>query len=578
MFENGNRIGINEVIFKGITKEDILSYVYNSKAGGEIEVSFRPSDKRQVAFKLITSDKHFALMKTGDMPNWLKGELSRFNVNRQFEEEGFFERINREDSPINLLMGSRSFYEGWDSNRPNVINFINIGLGEDARKFILQSVGRGIRIEPIKDKRRRLLPLYNAKEIDGDLFSQLKSTASPRALPIETLFIFGTNRKALETVIGELEKERRWEDEHQLPLFVINPQAEGQELLVPVYRYADHPIGAETEQIKSFPISDEDLRILKKFAQFVPDDRVLLMRYETEPAKVQLLRKNLIGESNFKSGERNFKNIDLLIQRVFDYFDVVPKEFERIKGWEEEIRHFRGVKVYLKDVTELEEKIGRVKGYPQSKKQLEEELSKLSLEARQKIQELLIKEATETYEYDHKRIKIKYVANHYYIPLILSVDDKVDYIKHIIKTPSEARFINDLENHLAKSDNKFKEFDWWLFSKLDESLDEVYIPYYNPTVNKISEFHPDFIFWLRKGRDYRIVFIDPKGTEHTSAYRKIEGYKRLFEENGKNRVFNHDGFEVRIKLFLKPEDTSKVLPEYRQYWLDDIGKMLKATG
>jgi len=35
-----------------------------------------------------------------------------------------------------------------------------------------------------------------------------------------------------------------------------------------------------------------------------------------------------------------------------------------------------------------------------------------------------------------------------------------------------------------------------LFSKLDESLDEVYIPYYNPNMNKISRFYPDFIFWF----------------------------------------------------------------------------------
>ena len=31
-------------------------------------------------------------------------------------------------------MGSRAFYEGWDSNRPNVMNFINIG-SRDAKKF-----------------------------------------------------------------------------------------------------------------------------------------------------------------------------------------------------------------------------------------------------------------------------------------------------------------------------------------------------------------------------------------------------------------------------------------------------------
>jgi hypothetical protein len=58
-------------------------------------------------------------------------------------------------------MGSRSFYEGWDSNRPNIILFINIGKGIDARKFVLQSIGRGVRIEPIPNKRRRALFLYN---------------------------------------------------------------------------------------------------------------------------------------------------------------------------------------------------------------------------------------------------------------------------------------------------------------------------------------------------------------------------------------------------------------------------------
>ncbi|MCL0048483.1 restriction endonuclease subunit R, partial [Dehalococcoidia bacterium] len=128
-------------VFKNIRLKDVLKSIYNSDSPGEIEISFRPSDKKQVAFKLTTSDKHFALSKTGDIPSWLKEELDRFNVNHQFEEEGFFERINRDDSPINILMGSRAFYEGWDSNRPNIINFINIGTGTDAKKFILQSVG-----------------------------------------------------------------------------------------------------------------------------------------------------------------------------------------------------------------------------------------------------------------------------------------------------------------------------------------------------------------------------------------------------------------------------------------------------
>ncbi len=126
VFGEGKRIKIDEEIFHGILLKDIWNYIYNSDSPGEIEISFRPSDRKQVAFKLTTSDKHFALSKTGDIPGWLKEELERFNINHQFEEEGFFERINQDDSPINILMGSRAFYEGWDSNRPNIINFIKI--------------------------------------------------------------------------------------------------------------------------------------------------------------------------------------------------------------------------------------------------------------------------------------------------------------------------------------------------------------------------------------------------------------------------------------------------------------------
>lgn len=70
-------------------------------------------------------------------------------LSESFENESYFKNLNN-SLDINILMGSRSFYEGWDSNRPNVLLFINIGTGNDAKKFVMQSVGRGIRIEPLK--------------------------------------------------------------------------------------------------------------------------------------------------------------------------------------------------------------------------------------------------------------------------------------------------------------------------------------------------------------------------------------------------------------------------------------------
>ncbi|MDI6839868.1 MAG: DEAD/DEAH box helicase family protein [bacterium] len=577
IFEDGRKIKIDETIFKNITKEDILNYVYNSKSGGEIEILRRPSNKKELAFKLKTSDKHFALIKIGDISGWLKEKLAGYEVQERFEDESYFENLNRENSEINILMGSRGFYEGWDSNRPNVINFINIGMGEDAKKFILQSVGRGVRIEPIRDKRKRLLQVYNAKEIDGEeLFNKIKN----KVLPIETLFIFATNRSALAKVVQELERERKREGEAQLSLFV-NDEARKHKLLVPTYKSANYPLLKTEEPIK-FEISTKDFEVLNKFNEFVPDDRVFLMRYNTEPIKIELLRRRLNNQSNFKFGEKGFKNVDLLIQRFFDYLSVVPEEFEGLKELEKEIKHFKNIRVYLKDINEIQKKIEAIRQFKDPsvlERELKEKYGRREITLEQYTEG--IKESArmvreERVEYQSKQLRIKYIANHYYLPLILSDDEKIDYIKHVIKTSSEVKFINDLENYLVKNANKFKMFDWWLFSKLDESLDEIYIPYYNPNVNKISRFYPDFIFWLKKGDNYFIVFVDPKGTEHTSAYRKIDGYKALFEENGEERVFNHNGFKVRIKLLLRPEDVSKALTEYKQYWFDNIEKMLEA--
>lgn len=573
MFEDGIKLIVDEVVLQSISIDDLLNHVYNSSTGGEIELSFRPSDKSQVAFKLTTCDKHFALMKVGDMPPWLKDELSRFNISHQFEEEGFFQKINQDDSPINILMGSRSFYEGWDSNRPNIINYINIGVGEDAKKFILQSTGRGVRIEPLKDKRKRLQYLYNAKEIPQELFDKVKD----KVLPVETLFIFGTNRNALETVIKELQTEKTKGSGLQLSLF-LNPEAEQAKLLVPTYKPAEQPIYKAKERSK-FEISQQDFEILNRYVQFIPDDRVLLMKYNTEPIKTKLLRENLNQQGNFRLGDKNFKNVDLLVQRIFDYFGITLEEFKELKKLEQEIRHFRSITVMLDDISAIQKKVDSVRDYPEKKKQLEGELLKLSPEVQRKFRNLLAKEAAETYEHEHKKIEIKYVANHYYIPLILSENEKVDYIKHVIRTTSEVKFINDLEDYLTKSDSKFKEFDWWFFSKLDESLDEVYIPYYNPAANKISPFYPDFIFWLAKGNDYLILFVDPKGTEHPQWADKLNGYKELFVENGKAKVIRSNGLSARVKLLLRAADATTVkqrFPEHSPYWFDAIDDMLDA--
>jgi len=568
MFEEGSAIEIDQQVYEALSKRDILEHVCNSSSSGQIEILIRPSNRQELAFKLKTSERPFALIKIGDISGWLKEELAGYEVSERFEDESYFERLNEDDSEINILMGSRTFYEGWDSNRPNVVNFINIGVGTDAKKFILQSVGRGVRIEPLKNRRKRLVHLYNANQVEESLFRQIKD----KALPIETLLIFGTNRKALQTVIAELDQQK--EPVKRLSLFV-NEEAKERKLLIPTYKEADHTL-IEQRRLAKFEISEAELDLLKRYLGFIHDDRILLAMYETQPEELRILWDSLnIPEDHYKRGERSLKNIDLLVRRVLDYFDVIPEEFKQLKELEDEIRHFKNIRVSLKDIRQLQSKIHQVRDFPHKKQKLEAELSRISPEAQQAVQAMLLKEASQTFEHEGRKVNIKYVANHYYIPIILSETEKVDYIKHIIKTPSEVKFINDLEAYLHDN-NQFKEFDWWLFSKLDETLDEVYIPYYDPNANRIRHFMPDFVFWLQKEDDYYIIFIDPKGTSHTDYMHKVDGYKTIFEEDHSgSRVLRHDMLRVRVFAFLYTDDVNKLpLEGYREYWFDSIGKAL----
>ncbi len=314
--------------------------------------------------------------------------------------------------------------------------------------------------------------------------------------------------------------------------------------------------------------------MLEKFLNFINDDRILLVRYNTEPEKIKILRQSVVDKDKYYRIEpdKSFKNVDLIIQRIFDYFNIMPEEFNELKELEDEIRHFKNIKVYIDEINKIDEltkKIENVKKYPELLRELELQYGKIPPEEYMRKAQQLKKE--EIFEVRNKKIKIKHIANHYYLPLVMTVEEKIKYITHIIKTKSEVKFLEHLEEYLNKDNNKFKKFEWWVFSKIDEHLDEVYIPYYNSRENRISKFKPDFIFWL-KPRDlnkYYIMFIDPKGIEYRDPDRKIEGYKEILE----NKEFPYEkaNYKVKIFLFYYTPDINKIPKiSYENYWIDNI--------
>lgn len=566
LFEPGD-FPFDEKMLAGLTFDDVLKQVFNSRSAGKIEALTIPSNKKELIFKLQTADKPFASIKIGDISGWLKDKLSGYEINESYDNESVFEKINHDDSDINILMGSRSFYEGWDSNRPNLLLYVNIGIGTDAKKFVLQSVGRGVRIEPVRHKRKRIQKLYNAGEVSEELFgSVIKYAPAP-----ETLFIFGTNAANLKEVIASLKSEQT----EQLigTEFMVNTDVKDKLLLIPVYKDSPNVL-ADEKTIQKFSVTRDDLDLSKRYFCYL-GDRVTLVKHDCEPRILEKVQDSFGKEESFFNldYDQSFYKPDLIFDRIISHYSLRQKEFDRFKALQEEIIHFKRIKYTGDDqLTEFLEKIRQVKRYgekAEKEKQLELQFDKDGDKTKYKkgIQQL---ERDYKPEADFKDLRIKYIQNHYYIPLILSDEEKIDYISHVITVPSEVKFIEDLEEYISQTDNSFAGFDWWLFSKLDENLDEIYIPYYNSKENRISKFKPDFIFWMKKGSEYRVIFIDPKGTEHVDAYHKIEGFKRLFEDSGADRIFKYNGYTVRVNLFLRPKEMARTLPAYKQYWLDSL--------
>ncbi len=361
-------------------------------------------------------------------------------------------------------MGSRSFYEGWDSNRPNIVLFIDIGKGSDAKKFVLQSIGRGVRIEPLPNKRRRAVFLYNNREIDEDVFGLIKENIEP----LETLFVFGTKADNLKEVIETLKQEK---PETLLgDLFEINPTVKDKLLLIPNYRISDKIIVEEKDMVK-FPIHPDGYQMVRSYFNYI-GDKVAVCKYgydldkkgfnEEEDLFVKVLsevKKGFNEEKNLfiiREDQYKINNPEFLLENIFKHFGNKSEEFETFKKLEEEIIHFKRISTTAEKLNSLREKIEKVKKTKDKdiiKKELKEKLDKKEIDIDEytlQIEDIstnIVKEAETTCNANEK-LKITDIAITCTITTIFIKESERQILIYsiIIKYKSEVDFINELES------------------------------------------------------------------------------------------------------------------------------------
>ena len=87
-----------------------------------------------------------------------------------------------------------------------------------------------------------------------------------------------------------------------------------------------------------------------------------------------------------------------------------------------------------------------------------------------------------------------------------------------------------------KSNNLFTKFDWWMFSKLNQTLDEVSNPYYyNPKENNISNFRSDFIFWMQKATSTWFCSLIQKGQNTRTDTERLMNIQEYLKRMNKRK-------------------------------------------
>lgn len=176
---------------------DMLRLLFNTETVSD-EPRLHVEDLRQVsgeiALKVGNDGKYFGVISIGDTKALTRlceknGIVTR---SEEFITESFFRNINRKDSTINVLIGSRKFTEGWNSWRVSTMGLINFAKGEGSQA--IQLFGRGVRLRGYEGclKRSRYV----------DIPAHPKFISS-----LETLTIFGIKAKYMEEFKEYLETE-----------------------------------------------------------------------------------------------------------------------------------------------------------------------------------------------------------------------------------------------------------------------------------------------------------------------------------------------------------------------------------
>lgn len=536
--------------------DDILERLFNNQAGGVLTLDRIKGESGEIALSVGTAETPFGLINVGDAKGLCDHIIEvasqndvRLVVQDSDFNEALFPSVKDSASPINMLIGSKKFVEGWDCWRVSTMGLMHVGRSEGVQ--IIQLFGRGVRLKGYKWSLKR----------SG--YTRLPTAPPLEIHELETLNIFGIKADFMEKFRDYLKKEGLPGNERRevftIPLNVTYDFGKKLKILRPKRKSSD---GREYDFKKDGPVPS-----VGRVPEYLQKNQVTVDWYP----RIQTVKSS--GASVAVKKDEGYLREDNLALLDYEALFLELERFKRERGWHNlnitkeniiallgdntwytllipkgqlEPSDYKGVRL-LQQVAAalLRQYCERYYNYCKRSyieprleyRELTEDDELIPDEDHYQLivngDELQIIQDIKRIKQDLKNskdepLKIRDIracnfGKHLYQPLFRVRSGKIKILPVALEE-SEYQFVVDLMDWCKKSGSKQLDSgaELYLLRNLSRGKGVGFF--------EAGNFHPDFILWLLADAKQYVTFVDPHGLGHEGpGSEKILFYQRIKE-------------------------------------------------
>lgn len=549
--QRGNEIFANAFGYLskcGLTGElaydDILKLLFNSQTQASLHVENLTGTDGEIALRVGESDP-FGVINVGDAAALCKlceEHTDHLTVTEKEFSGSLFAVLDKADSTVNVLIGSKKFTEGWNSWRVSTMGLMNVGKTEGSE--IIQLFGRGVRLKGLG------MSLKRSSQIDG-------ITRPDHIGLIETLNIFGIRAQYMQQFKEYLEEEGLPANEDRIEFILpVVKNLDGKKLTsirlkdgVDFKRQGPKPTLAEPTSylirhpvvVNWYPkIQAQQSRELARTSDVAVLDRC---SFDAKHLAFMDIDSLYFQMQDFKA-ERAWHNLNLpresivkLLGRSDWYTLLIPAaemqftRFDRVRRWEEIAvallkkycdRYYKHrQQEWEADHLEYHELTEDDPNFLQEYRLLVEQSADQITENLGRLKDMLDKKKF-VKDWSFGNLQALWFGRHLYQPL-LHVKSELVEVKPVSLNDGERDFVVDLRTFYDDNKGFFKDRELYLLRNMSRGRGIGFF--------EAGNFYPDFIVWLIVGKKQYVTFVDPKGLRNLEGRDdpKIRFYQTIKE-------------------------------------------------